>query len=86
MSKDLRASHEGSGAMDYLLRCEQHYRDHDARTAAINREGWKKPQPMARRDRRARVRTRMAQSLIALAMRLAPPLRSARVPTASVPL
>jgi hypothetical protein len=56
--------------MDNLLSIETRYRDHYAKAADIDHDGWKKP---ARAPRAYRVA--IAKTLIALAARLAPPVR-----------
>ncbi|MGI8857223.1 MAG: hypothetical protein ACR2JW_15875 [Thermomicrobiales bacterium] len=61
--------------MDDLLRCEARYRDHYARMALTDQEGWRRPQRVARPYRFAGVRTGLAKRLIILATWLAPRTR-----------
>lgn len=59
--------------MDSLLGCETRYRDHYERTAAVDREGWKKPQLVSHPSRLIGIRLALATGLIAVATRVAPP-------------
>ncbi len=58
--------------MDDLLRCEARYRDHYARVAGSDRDGWQRRRPTVRVVRQPRARAALVQHLIALAARLVP--------------
>jgi hypothetical protein len=47
---------------------DERFQRHAQKTAAVDQDGWKKPQP-----RRRAVRAAMAKALFALAARIAPP-------------
>lgn len=52
--------------------CEIRLRDHYERTAAIDHDGWMRPQSVSRIDRLAGMRVPLAKALIALATWMAP--------------
>lgn len=65
--------------MDNLLTIETRYRDHEERTATVNREGWKRPHAASHPPRLVGVRLALAQWLTTLAARLAPPTHEPQI-------